>query len=243
MIFFRKRSSNPLIRTDFHSHLIPGIDDGAKDMAHSLELIKELYALGYRKLITTPHIKSGQFDNTAAIIRQGLDELRGEFVKNGIDIHIEAAAEYYYDKTFLQAIREDNLLHINRHVLFEFSYMTPPIDLEETIYELKVREYIPVLAHPERYLYFHSKLDRYEYLKLLGIRFQINLNSLVGYYSKPVEHVAKYLSQKGYVDFVGSDTHHAKHIDSLQKVLKSSELDMLLKNNKILNDTLIEGLK
>jgi len=93
MIFFRKKLPDPLVWTDFHSHLIPGIDDGAKDIAHSLELIKELSALGYRKLITTPHIKSGQFDNTAAIITQGLHELREELVKNGIDMPIVAAAE------------------------------------------------------------------------------------------------------------------------------------------------------
>lgn len=239
MIFFRKKLPDPLVWTDFHSHLIPGIDDGAKDMAHSLELVKELSALGYRKLITTPHIKSGQFDNTIESITGGMNMLRDELSRNNIDIQIAASAEYYYDETFLQAIKDDNLLHIGRHVLFEFSYMTPPIDLEETIYELKARDYIPVLAHPERYLYYHGKLDRYEYLKTLGIHFQINLNSLVGYYSKPVEHVAKYLSQKGFVDFVGSDTHHSKHTNYMQKAMKDSAYKNLFDNNKILNDELV----
>ncbi|MFA5502584.1 MAG: CpsB/CapC family capsule biosynthesis tyrosine phosphatase [Sulfurovaceae bacterium] len=239
MIFFRKKSPDPLTRTDFHSHLIPGIDDGAKDMAHSLQLIKELSSLGYRKLITTPHIKNGQFDNTVAIIRQGLDELKNELAKNNIDMPIVAAAEYYYDETFLQAIKDDNLLHIGRHVLFEFSYAIPPTNIEEVVYELKARNYIPVLAHPERYLYFHSKLDRYEYLKTLGIHFQINLNSLVGYYSKPVENVAKYLSQKGLVDFVGSDTHHFKHTETLKKVFRETAYKSMFDNNKILNDKLV----
>ncbi len=242
MIFFRKKLPDPLTRTDFHSHLIPGIDDGAKDMAHSLELIKELSALGYRKLITTPHIKNGQYDNTIESIRHGMNMLRDELSRNDIDIQIAASAEYYYDETFLQAIKDDNLLHIDRHVLFEFSYMTPPIDLEETIYELKARNYIPVLAHPERYLYYHSKLDRYEYLKTLGIHFQINLNSLVGYYSKPVEHVAKHLSQKGFVDFIGSDTHHAKHTETLKKVFNNSAYKNLFDNNKILNDMLVSNV-
>jgi len=239
MIFFKKKSPDPLTRTDFHSHLIPGIDDGAKDMAHSLQLIRELSSLGYRKLITTPHIKSGQFDNTIAIIRQGLDELKNELAKNDIDMPIVAAAEYYYDETFLQAIKDDNLLHIGRHVLFEFSYAIPPTNIEEVVYELKARNYIPVLAHPERYLYYHSKLDRYEYLKTLGIHFQINLNSLVGYYSKPVENVAKYLSQEGLVDFVGSDTHHFKHTETLKKVFRESAYKSLFDNNKILNDKLV----
>ena len=239
MIFFEKTSSNPLTRTDFHSHLVPGIDDGAKDMGHALELIGELSAMGYKNLITTPHIKHGQYNNTIDIINQGLNELKSELAKNEIDIHIAAAAEYYYVETFLQAIKEDRLLHINRFVLFEFSYATPPINLEETIYELKMRDYIPILAHPERYVYYHGKPERYEYLKNLGIHLQINLNSLVGYYSKPVEKVAKYLSQKGFVDFVGSDTHHFKHTDTLKKVFKETAYKDLFKNNKILNDMLV----
>jgi len=239
MIFFGKKSFSSFIGTDFHSHLIPGIDDGAKDMAHSLGLIKGLAELGYRKLVTTPHIKIGQYDNTAHIVRQGLYELRDALIANNIDMQIEAAAEYYCDETFLQAIRQDEILHINRFVLIEFSYVVPPINLEETIYELKSRDYIPVLAHPERYIYYHNKLEIYEYLKTLGIHFQINLNSLVGYYSKPVEMVAKYLSQKGFVDFIGSDTHHFKHTDTLQKVFKSKTYKTLFENNKILNDKLV----
>lgn len=239
MIFFRTKLPDPLIWTDFHSHLIPGIDDGAKDMAHSIELIKELSTLGYRKLITTPHIKSGQYDNTVESIRGGMNMLRVELSRNDIDIQIDASAEYYYDETFLQAIKANDLLHIGRFVLFEFSYVIPPINIEEVVYELKARDYIPVLAHPERYLYYHSKLDRYEYLKTLGIHFQINLNSLVGYYSKPVEQVAKYLSQKGLVDFVGSDTHHSKHTNYMQKAMKDSAYKNLFDNNKILNDKLV----
>ncbi|MGW8169111.1 MAG: tyrosine-protein phosphatase [Sulfurovaceae bacterium] len=242
MIFFGKKTSGSLVHTDFHSHLIPGIDDGAKDMAHSIELIKELSTLGYRKLITTPHIKCGQYDNTAILITDGLSKLRNELAVNDIDILIDAAAEYYYDETFLQAIKEDSLLHIGRYVLFEFSYVVPPINIEEVIYELRSRDYIPVLAHPERYLYYHNKLDRYEYLKTLGIHFQINLGSLVGYYSKPVEHVAKYLSQKGFVDFVGSDTHHAKHTETLKKVFRETAYKNLFDNNKILNDKLVSDV-
>ena len=242
MIFFKKTSSDPLTRTDFHSHLIPGIDDGAKDMPHALKLIKELSNIGYKKLITTPHIKSGQYDNTARLITDGLSMLRDELAVNDMDIQIDASAEYYYDETFLQAIKTDDLLHIGRFVLFEFSYVVPPINIEEVVYELKTKDYIPVLAHPERYLYYHAKPERYEYLKNLGIHFQVNLNSLVGYYSKPVEHVAKYLSQKGFVDFIGSDTHHFKHTEALKKVFKSSVYKTLFENNKILNDMLVSDV-
>lgn len=239
MIFFRKKIPNLLIRTDFHSHLIPGIDDGAKDMAHSLQLIKELSNLGYRRLITTPHIKNGQYNNTMESIMDGMDMLRSELVQNNIDMHITASAEYYYDEVFLQAIKEDKLLHINRFVLFEFSYVVPPVNIEEMIYELKARNYTPVLAHPERYLYYHSKLDQYEYLKSLGIYFQININSLAGHYGKSTKKVAKYLSEKGFIDFVGSDVHNFKHINVLEDVISDTEYKKIFNNNKILNDDLI----
>lgn len=239
MIFFRKKIPNLLIRTDFHSHLIPGIDDGAKDMAHSLQLIKELSNLGYRRLITTPHIKNGQYNNTMESIMDGMDMLRSELVQNNIDMHIAASAEYYYDEVFLQAIKEDKLLHINRFVLFELSYVVPPVNIEEMIYELKARNYTPVLAHPERYLYYHSKLDQYEYLKSLGIYFQININSLAGHYGKSTKKVAKYLSEKGFIDFVGSDVHNFKHINVLEDVISDTEYKKIFNNNKILNDDLI----
>lgn len=240
MIFFRKKIPNPLIQADFHSHLIPGIDDGAKDMVHALELVKELSNLGYRRLITTPHIKSGRYSNTIESITDGINMLRGELAKNDIDVHIDASAEYYYDETFLQAIKEDRVLHIGRFVLFEFSYVTPPVNLEEIIYELKVRDYIPVLAHPERYQYYHSKLDKYEYLKNLGIYFQININSLSGYHGKLAKKTVKYLSKKGFIDFVGSDTHHQEHIETLRKVMKSREFTMLFQENNILNNIFLE---
>lgn len=239
MIFFRKKIPNLLIRTDFHSHLIPGIDDGAKDMAHSLQLIKELSNLGYRRLITTPHIKNGQYNNTMESIMDGMDMLRSELVQNNIDMHITASAEYYYDEAFLQAIKEDKLLHINRFVLFEFSYVVPPVNIEDMIYELKARNYTPVLAHPERYLYYHTKLDQYEYLKNLGIYFQININSLAGHYGKSTKKVAKYLSEKGFIDFVGSDVHNFKQIEVLRDAISQIEYKMLLNNNKILNDELV----
>ncbi|CUV66425.1 Capsular polysaccharide biosynthesis protein [Sulfurovum sp. enrichment culture clone C5] len=238
MIFFRKKIPNLLIRTDFHSHLIPGIDDGAKDMTHSLQLIKELSNLGYRRLITTPHIKNGQYNNTIESIADGMDMLRSELVQNNIDMHIAASAEYYYDEAFLQAIIEDKLLHINRFVLFEFSYVVPPVNIEDMIYELKARNYTPVLAHPERYLYYHTKLDQYEYLKNLGIYFQININSLAGHYGKSTKKVAKYLSEKGFIDFVGSDVHNSKHINVLKDVISDTEYKKIFNNNKILNDDL-----
>jgi len=236
---FKKKSIVSNIDTDIHSHLIPGIDDGSPDMKTSLELIKELQKAGFKRLITTPHNLHPKFGNNSDAIKKGIDELKIASKESGLDIEIEAACEYYYGSKFLEHIKSNNLLHINKFVLFEFSYQSEPINLEETIYELKSRGYKPLLAHPERYIYWHNKLDRYEYLKNLGVCFQLNLNSLVGYYSKPVQKIAKHLSQKGFVDFVGSDTHHSTHTNSLNKVFKDKNYNELFKTNTILNDSLV----
>jgi len=228
-----------MLSTDIHSHLIPSIDDGAKNLETSLELIKDLQKVGFTRLVTTPHNLHPNFGNNSDAITKGIDELRAACKDNSIDIEIEAACEYYYGSKFLEHIKSEELLNINKFVLFEFSYQSEPTNLEETIYELKSRGYKPLLAHPERYIYWHNRLDKYEYLKNLGVYFQLNLNSLVGYYSKPVQKIAKYLSIKGFVDFIGSDTHHKTHTNSLQKVFGDKSYHELLKNNTILNDSLV----
>src|SRR5690349_18476422 len=108
---------------DMHSHLIPGIDDGSQSMEESLELIRKFKSLGYRKLITTPHIMSDSFRNNPDIILEGLEKLRVAVKEAGIEIELAAAAEYYYDEGFSKLIKEKNLLTLNgNHVLFEVSY-------------------------------------------------------------------------------------------------------------------------
>jgi tyrosine-protein phosphatase YwqE len=236
---FKKKAILSSIATDIHSHLIPSIDDGSQSIETSLELIKDLQKAGYKRLITTPHNLHPKFGNNCDAISCGLVKLQDACVKADLDIEITASCEYYYGLKFLEHIRNDNLLHINKFVLFEFSYQHEPNNLEETIYELKSRGYKPLLAHPERYIYWHNKLERYEYLKNLGVYFQLNLNSLIGYYSAPVQKVAKHLSQKGFVDFIGSDTHHHTHTNSLLKVFKDKNYNELFKTNTILNDSLV----
>ncbi|MBN2768651.1 MAG: capsular biosynthesis protein [Campylobacterales bacterium] len=238
--FFKKVDLAPLLKVDFHSHILPNLDDGAANIDDSLRMIQEFLDLGYRKIITTPHIKKDKYENTPKGIQDALLSLKAILKEKEIDVDIIALAEYYCDAGFLEYIKNDDILHLNHFVLFEFSYMIPPPNLEEIIYELKVRDYIPVLAHPERYSYFHNKLDRYEYLKNLGVYFQVNLNSLAGHYARPAQKTLKYLSKKGFIDFVGSDAHHQEHIEILRKVMKSREFTMLFQENNILNNIFLE---
>lgn len=238
-IFKRDQLAPKVIGTDLHSHLIPGIDDGSKDMQESLELVRRLYALGYRKLITTPHIMIHRFPNSADIILRGLDALKAAVDTENIPVEISAASEYYMDEHFLDLIMKKNLLTFGENeVLFEMSYVVASPKRDAILFELQCAGYTPVLAHPERYLYLHDTPDEYEALKTRGVRFQVNINSLGGFYSKPVQQAASMLMQKGWIDYLGSDTHHPKHCDALEATLRTPLLHNVFNNNKIINDRL-----
>jgi len=241
--FFKSSySQNILTEVDIHSHLIYNIDDGALDIDNSIQLIKELYLLGYRKIITTPHI-SEVFPNSKEDILNRYNILRYELLKQNIDIVIEVAAEYYIDEYFINILEKDEELLTfgdKRYLLFEFSHFTPPVEIESLIYDIVLRGYTPVLAHPERYIYWHSNFENYKELKELDILFQINLNSINGYYNKNIQNIVLKLIKSGMVDFVGSDTHHMRHIKNLKNVLSTSLYKKIFKYNKVLNKTLLE---
>ncbi|NEW61145.1 capsular biosynthesis protein [Sulfurovum sp. bin170] len=223
-----------------HSHLIPGIDDGAKDMESSIELIKALQKIGYKKLITTPHI-SDMFPNSHMKILEGYNALKRELIKQGIDIDIEVAAEYYVDEYFEELLEKEELLTFGKenYLLFEFSYFTPPHDIDNLIYDIRLKGYTPILAHPERYLYWHHDFDKYIELKEnTDVLFQINLNSISGYYNNDIKNIVERLIKNGMVDFVGSDTHHMTHIKSLKNSLNQASYKKIFKYNNILNSTL-----
>ena len=229
-----------LSEVDIHSHLIPGIDDGAKDIERSIELILELKKMGYRKLITTPHI-SDMFPNSKETILEGYTYLKDELEKRSIEIEIEVAAEYFADEKFEKLLTQKEILTFGeekKYLLFELSYFTKPLELETLIYEIKLAGYTPVLAHPERYTYFHNSIEHYKELKAMGVLLQINLNSIVGYYSEEVAKIVKLLINNGLVDFIGSDTHHRRHTKYLQKSLNSSWYKKIFKDNLILNNKL-----
>jgi len=228
---------NDFYSCDIHSHLIPNIDDGVKTLEDSIEIISSMKELGYKKLITTPHIMSHRFPNTKETILSGLKDVKNELIKRNIDIQIEAAAEYYYDEHFFAEIRNKNLLTFgDNYVLFEFSYTTKPFGLEQIIYELLDAGYKPILAHPERYSYFSSNPNKYNELKDMGLYFQINLNSLNNFYGKKPLKAAEYLVDNRLVDFVGSDIHSKRYFDSLKKFTQSSKFKEVFEKNQIKND-------
>ena len=155
----KEKQKGPALKIDLHSHLIPGIDDGSKSMEESLTLLKGMEALGYEKVITTPHIMFDTYKNTPKIINEGLLSLREAAKFEGIDVEIEAAAEYYLDEGFYDHLHSDEVMSINgKYLLFETSYVSKPLQLEEMIFEIGTAGYTPLMAHPERYRYIKDPL-------------------------------------------------------------------------------------
>lgn len=234
-----EKSSVPCLEVDVHSHLIPGVDDGVETMDEAIEAITALQKLGYKKLITTPHIMSHRFPNTKASLLQGLDTLTTELRRREIAIEIEVASEYYVDTHFLDLLEKDEILTFGKnYLLFELSYVSPLVALEEVVYKMKSSGYIPVLAHPERYTYWHNQFEQYVALKEMGVLFQVNAGSLEGFYTSEIAKVAQKLSREGMVDFLGSDTHRMNYVKAVERLQNIRVYTDLFKYNTILNDTL-----
>lgn len=225
--FFKKK---PFLRDlipdnyiDIHSHLLPGIDDGATTIEETANLIKGMQEIGIKKIITTPHIMSGVWNNS----NHQIVSLKEKTVKElGIKNTLNVAAEYMIDSEFRELLKEKRLLTLrDNYVLVEISYLNPPIQLYDILFELQVAGYLPILAHPERYNFYHHSLNEYRKLKNAGCFFQLNLLSATGYYGERVSKIANLLLKERLIDFVGSDIHHTRHLEQLYKriVLKNQE--------------------
>ncbi|HSU27731.1 MAG TPA: CpsB/CapC family capsule biosynthesis tyrosine phosphatase, partial [Chitinophagaceae bacterium] len=215
-------------------------DDGSPDMENSIELVKFMTALGYKKIITTPHIMSDMYPNDRDTILQKLDELRTAVKSAGIETEIYAAAEYFLDDHVAGLLKNNEpLLTISGNmVLVEFSLANQPMILKEIIYEMQMRGYQPVIAHPERYQYLEYDKPFYEDLKDLGCLFQLNILSLGNYYGKSAHKLANYLIKKEYYDLVGTDLHHPRHAEALNDPSLAGPLWKLLETGKIRNSQL-----
>jgi len=238
MKWFFKKKFAPL-RVDLHSHLIPGIDDGASSIADSLDLIKAFEKAGFKKLITTPHIHP-KYPNTPKNIQEGLIRLHDAMKENQIGVEIEAAAEYFVDERFYQDVKDRiPLLHFgDKYVLVESSFINKPIFFESVLFDLQVNGYKPVFAHPERYQYLEGELDWLVKLKSNGILFQVTLASLSGYYGIEARKVGEELIKNGMVDFFGSDMHRISQFKHLEEALKLKSVQLLIKSGKLLNEQL-----
>lgn len=225
---------------DMHNHLLPGIDDGAENPETSIELIRGMMELGYKKFICTPHIYKGVHDNDAATIGDAHKKLTDAATRAGLDIEVRFAAEHMLDDSFTDMVDNDvPLLCLKDNlVLVECSYVTPPLNFESMLFDLQLKGYMPVLAHPERYTYWHTKGRIYQDLFDKGIYMQVNLLSLSGYYGEPAMDIAKLLLDKGMIQYFGTDLHHVRHLNALQQMSFSTKTMAILEKLKMNNSKL-----
>lgn len=241
--WFRKQRpathSNNFPFVDVHSHLLPGLDDGVKTFEESEAIILEFQRLEYTKLITTPHVMSDFFRNSNETILEKLAETNAYLKQKGIAVTLEAAAEYYLDETLMSRVEHNEplLTFGKNYLLFETNFMTEPLNLKEFIFLATTKGYKLVLAHPERYIYLQNNFEKAEDLAGRGVLFQLNVSSLLGYYSKGAQQTAQKLIDKGYVQLLGSDCHNLQHVQLLDAVRRNKYFQKAI-SLPLLNNTL-----
>jgi protein-tyrosine phosphatase len=247
MFGFFKKKKDPLplvdfsvIGTDMHSHFIPAIDDGSDSVETSIALIKGLVSLGYTNIITTPHVMSDHYPNSSEDILNGLKKVREGLRTEGVNIKVNAAAEYYLDEYFLNLLEKEPLLTLwDNNVLVEMSFYSPPRGWEDYFFKIALKGYQPILAHPERYPYFHKSYVEYAQIKEKGVALQLNILSLIGYYGESVKKTAFRLLDDKLIDYLGTDMHHVRHLETVKTQLQNADIqrsNYSFKNKDIKND-------
>ncbi len=237
--------------TDLHSHILPGMDDGASTITESLRIINEMARLGYRKLITTPHVISTLYPNTKdQILGQGFhlqefleDERQKAEGKGQIEelgIRVEVSGEYHMDGELLDLVQSGEVLPFGKenYLLIELPWNRPSFSYEEVFREIQLLGYVPVVAHPERIPWMMGNMKMYQRLIDLDLVFQLNLNSLNGLYGFASKMAAHQLIDAGMIGFAGSDVHYTGHVTELQKVLQSRHFAKLMRSGTLLNSQL-----
>jgi len=226
-----------LLGADMHSHLLPGIDDGSPDIETSLQLIRGLTELGFKKLITTPHVMQDMYPNKKADILQKYELLKKHIEDAGIQVELGVAAEYFLDDNLKETLanKETLLSFGDGLVLVEFSMASEPFDFKELLFEMEMQGYQPVIAHPERYVYHEKNKEFFEQLKGAGYFFQLNIMSLAGTYGKSVNELAKYFIKHQYYELAGTDLHNSHHLDHLHNSSIVHGLKELFDSGKLLN--------
>ncbi len=225
---------------DMHSHLIPGIDDGSPDVQASIELIEGLQKLGIQQAIATPHVIGDLYRNTNDTIEAALQLLQDELLARNNNFKVIAAAEYQLDDYFIQLLRDSVPLRTLKDniLLTEFSWLSRPEKVDEICFEILTEGYKPILAHPERYPYFHNEFSMYEDLANKGFLLQLNLLSLTGYYGPAVTKVAKLLLKEGLISYIGTDLHHPQHLQALSDFKNRRIFYEYLHGHSFLNEEL-----
>jgi tyrosine-protein phosphatase YwqE len=205
---------------DIHNHILPGIDDGAKDVGESIDLIKTFSEIGIHKFIATPHIMHDYYPNDKETIGQALIKLNEALLANNLtDISVSAAAEHMIDSNFETILEQGKVMPMRgNYILIEMSYLQASINFDASIQKIASKRLFPILAHPERYVFLRSNSRRLREYKKQGVLFQLNLLSIGEYYGKEVQQKAFQLIDQSMIDFLASDVHNMAQLQNLREI-------------------------
>ncbi|GAB3906784.1 capsular polysaccharide biosynthesis protein [Larkinella knui] len=229
---------------DVHAQLLPGNQDGTDSVEHSISLLRELAALGFRKVITTLHIMDGFYQNTTDSIFAAASLLKYELQKLKINIEVEVAAEYFVDINLLRILYSKSELltfgqgTTQRYMLFDTSLVKRPYELDKVITALQQRNLVPVMAHPEQYIYLQKNPESLRELHYQGVKFQLNLLSLSGQPSREARSLAEWMIDQRLVSFVGTDIYHETQLPAIKQARKLPYYQKVIESG-LLNNTLL----
>lgn len=243
--FFKSKKTTPdlsFIGVDMHSHILPQLDDGSQSMDDSIHFLEELQEMGYEKFICTPHTLAEVHPNSPKTILPRLAEVKAELKKRNIDIPIHAASEYMVDVSMeakLNAGEQMLTMGGGKYMLIEMSYLAESANIENVVFELQTKGIQPILAHPERYNFYHHNFAKYHRMKEMGCLMQSNLLSFLGYYGKHVQITAEKLAKEKLVDLLGTDLHHERHLNALKELASQKSFYKMVEGLNIRNRELL----
>ena len=210
--------------TDVHSHILPGVDHGSQSVEQSLEMLRAEMDMGINRVILTSHVTAITFENTRETLMDAYQKLLQAVSDEGLDIELHLSAEYRMDEYFDKEYKADHLIPMpGNHILLENSFQQELLNLDELLFDMQVKGYRTILAHPERYNYYSRRRKRYEQLHNAGARFQVNILSFIGYFGEEVRDSALWFAENGMIDYLGSDMHNVKHAHIIMDYLNSKE--------------------
>ena len=222
---------------DFHSHILPQTDDGAISIEETINILKEAKRVGFSKVISTSHYLEGYYESDENERNDLLNKIKQENV--GIELYL--GSEIYVSENMLEFLKEKKASSINnsRYVLFELPMGNETVLAKEMIYRLIENNYVPIIAHPERYSYVQDNPEYVNELLDMGAMLQSNYGSIIGLYGKKAEKTVKKLLKENLVQFLGSDVHREEHVyifmpkilKKLKKIISSEKLKELTEIN------------
>ena len=236
MSFFSKLFGNNkeqvklFYNTDIHCHILPGVDHGSQSVEQSLEMLRAEQEMGISRVILTSHVTAVTFENTQESLMKAYDVLKKAVAEAGLDIELRVSAEYRMDEYFDKEYAADHLIPMpGNHILLENSFQQELMNLNELLFDMQVKGYKTILAHPERYSYYSRRRKRYEELHNAGARFQVNILSFTGYFGEEARESALWFAHNEMIDYLGSDMHNLKHAHIIMDYLHSKEWKKLSK--------------